>query len=127
MSFSFNPHQGLVLVNVEVMGPTGSAILRLALDSGATTTAVNVALLVALGNDPALAPVRVQVTTASGIEYVPRLPLRRLTALGHDRFDFPVLCHTLPPSAAFDGVLGLDFLRGHVLMLDFRSGQGILT
>jgi hypothetical protein len=37
--------------------------------------------------------------------------------------NFPVLGHTLPPSAGVDGLLGLDFLRGQSLTLDFRSGH----
>jgi hypothetical protein len=33
-----------------------------------------------------------------------------------------VLCHTLPPSATVDGVLGLDFFRGYKLAIDFNKG-----
>jgi hypothetical protein len=33
----------------------------------------------------------------------------RLLAHSRNRDDFPVLGHTLPPSAAVDGLLGLDF------------------
>jgi hypothetical protein len=51
----------------------------------------------------------------------------RISSLGQDRTAFPVLAHTLPPSAAVDGVLGLDFLRGHALNIDFRTGQITLT
>jgi len=76
-----------------------------------------------LGYDPALAPQRVQVTTVSGVVYVPRLALDKIAALGQERISFPVLCHTLPPSAAIDGLLGLDFFRGQTLTIDFRSGQ----
>jgi aspartyl protease len=123
MSFPFSPQQGLVLVSVEVTGPSGSAVLRLALDTGATTTAINTAPLVALGYDPALTPIRVQVTTGSGVEFVPRISLLGITALGHQRLGFEVLCHTLPPSAGVDGVLGLDYFRGQVLTLDFIQGQ----
>lgn len=46
----------------------------------------------------------------------------RVEALGQERRDFPVLCHTLPPSATVDGVLGLDFFRGQRLMVDLRAG-----
>jgi hypothetical protein len=42
MSHAFDPHQGLVIVNTEVVGHSGTAILRLALDTGATTTLINV-------------------------------------------------------------------------------------
>ncbi|MGA2772292.1 MAG: retropepsin-like aspartic protease [Bryobacteraceae bacterium] len=123
MSSSFNPGRGLIVIGAELDGPSGSAILRLALDTGATSTLVNVAMLVAIGYDPALAADRVQVTTGSGVEFAPRIELKRLAALGQELFGFPVLGHTLPPSAGVDGLLGLDFCRGLRLTIDFRSGQ----
>ena len=45
MSFSFDPDDGLVVVNAELKGPSGTAIIRLALDTGATSTLINTALL----------------------------------------------------------------------------------
>ncbi|HIE30700.1 TPA: hypothetical protein EYP66_25880 [Candidatus Poribacteria bacterium] len=109
MSFPFNPHQGLIVVRTEIVGPSGSAVLRLALDIGATNTVVNVGMLTAIGYDPAPAPDRFQVTTASGVEFVPRIIVSKITALGQEKRNFPVLCHTLPSSAGIDGLLGLDF------------------
>jgi hypothetical protein len=79
-------------------------------------------MLVSLGYDPALAPNRVQITTGSGMEFVPSLVVKRLIALGHEQKDFSVLGHTLPPSAGVDGLLGLDFLRGNTLTVDFNDG-----
>jgi hypothetical protein len=38
MSVSFDPNEGLVVLAVQLTGPSGSAILRLALDTGATRT-----------------------------------------------------------------------------------------
>jgi predicted aspartyl protease len=125
--FSFDPRYGLIIVQAELWGPAGSAVLRLALDTGATSTMANVGLLVALGYDPALAPDRVQVTTGSGVEFVPRITLDQIMALGQKRASFPVLGHTLPPSAGVDGLLGLDFFRGQRLVLDFRVGQASLA
>ena len=127
MSEPFNPHRGLILVRTELFGPSRSVILRLAPDTGASGTLINVGLLVALGYDPALAPTRVQVTTGSGVEYVPRFEVIRISALGQVRTAFPVLAHTLPPSATIDGLLGLDFLRGQVLQIDFLQGRITLT
>src|SRR5438874_2365008 len=127
MSFPFDPHQGLIIVHAELWGPTSSAILRLALDTGATSTVVNVGLLVAVGYDPALAPDRIQITTGSGVEFVPRVMVNRIMALGQERTGFPVLGHTLPPSAGVDGLLGLDCFRGQSLTLDFRTGQVTLS
>jgi predicted aspartyl protease len=123
MSFPFNPKQGLVIVRAELWGPAGSAVLRLALDTGATGSLVNVGLLVAVGYDPALSPDRVQVTTGSGVEFAPRITLDKLTSLGKERLAFPVSGHTLPPSAGVDGLLGLDFFRDQSLTLDFRIGR----
>ena len=122
MSSGFNPHAGLVLVRGEVFGPSGSIFLRLALDTGATSTMINVGPLATVGYDPSLVPDRVQVTTGSGVEYVPRLQLTRFRALGQERVAFPILSHTLPPSAGVDGLLGLDFLRGQRLEIDFARG-----
>jgi predicted aspartyl protease len=127
VSFPFDPGRGLIVIRVTRLGPSGSCVLEFALDTGASTTLVNVAMLVAIGYDPALAAERVQVTTGSGVEFVPRVVVEKLTALGHERFGFPVLGHTLPPSAGVDGLLGLDFLRGLDLSIDFRAGQLKLT
>ncbi len=127
MNEPFDPERGLIVVPAEVFGPSGSIILRMALDTGATGTMINVAPLAAIGYDPSLAPDRVQVTTGSGVEYAPRIPVARIKVLGEDRDQFPVLAHTLPPSASVDGLLGLDFLRGHIMGLDFRQGVIFFT
>jgi predicted aspartyl protease len=123
VSFTFNPHRGLIVVRVALWGPSGSGILPLALDTGATSTMVNQSRLMQLGYNPAAVPDRFQVTTGSGVEFAPRIPLNKIAALGQERDDFPVLCHTLPPSAGVDGLLGLDFFRRQRLTIDFRRGR----
>lgn len=127
MSFPFNANEGLIVVRAELFGPTGQIVLRLALDSGATATMISVAPLAAVGYDPSLAPDRVQVSTASGVEFVPRVRVTLLKALGQERSSFDILSHTLPPSAGIDGLLGLDFLRGMHLQIDFRQGRIMLS
>jgi predicted aspartyl protease len=123
VTFSFDASRGLIVVKAELVGPDGIGVLQFALDTGATASVVNVEMLLAIGYDPMVASDRVQVTTGSGVEFAPRVELQRLTALGHERLGFPVLGHTLPPSAGVDGLLGLDFFRGLVLTLDFAAGQ----
>jgi predicted aspartyl protease len=123
VNFVFDPWRGLIVVRAELWGPSGSAVLQLALDTGATSTLVNVGMLVAIGYDPALNAERVQVTTGSGVEFAPRVVLQRINAVGQERLGFPVLGHTLPPSASVDGLLGLDFFRGLNLAIDFRTGR----
>lgn len=127
MRYSFDRHVGLIIVRSELFGPSGSIVVRLALDTGATGTTVNAGLLNAIGYDPALVPDRIQLTTGSGVEYAPRLSVSRIEALGQERMNFPVVAHTLPPTASVDGLLGLDFFRDQELNLDFRSGVVVLS
>ena len=127
MSYSFNAQHGLILVRAELFGPLGNIVLRLALDTGATGTTVNAGLLNVIGYDPSAAAERVELTTGSGVEYAPRLSVSRIRTLGQGRVDFPVVAHTLPPSASVDGLLGLDFFRGQALNLDFRAGTIALS
>lgn len=122
MEFPFDRKQGLIIVLAEVTGPAATAVLRLALDTGATGTLIGVGLLVALGYDPALVATRRQITTGSGVEFVPELAVTKIVALGHERLNLPVLAHTLPPGVSVDGLLGLDFLREKLLSVDFRRG-----
>ena len=123
MSVPFDPSHGPILVTAEVTGPDRSLALQLILDTGATTSLLNNAVLLSLGYDPASVTDRVQMTTRSLVTSVPRVVLTRLTALGQHRFGFPVLAHTLPVSASVRGLFGLDFLRGGVLTIDFQSGR----
>ncbi len=106
----------------DVFGPQEGAVVMLGLDTGATSTILSAAVLQFLGYDPGAAEERVRVTTGSGVEFVPRVPIRRTVALDQERTDFAVLSHTLPPSTGVDGVLGLDFMRGMCLTVDFRKG-----
>jgi hypothetical protein len=126
-SYGFRSTHGPILVDAEITGPLGSVVLKLVLDTGATTSLVNLAVLISLGFDPDQSTQRIPMTTGSTIEIVPIVVLTRLSALGQHRFGFPVIAHGLPASSAVDGLLGLDFLRGQSLTIDFRSGQITLT
>ena len=127
MSHRFDPREGLIVVPARLFGPAGDAVVRLALDTGATDTLINAEVLMLLGYDPATAPDRLQVTTGSSIEFCARLAVDRLEALGRTLTGFPVPCHTLPPSARLDGLLGLDFFRGCYLGIDLRNGEITVT
>jgi hypothetical protein len=56
------------------------------------------------------------------VEFAPRINVIRIEALGRVRENFPLICHTLPPTAGVDGLLGLDFFRGTYLTIDLVSG-----
>ena len=127
MSFKFSAERGMIIVRAEIFGPNSSAVLRLALDTGATATMSSQSRLLQIGCDPSTSSKRLQITTASGVEFVPRVSLDKIVALGKEQENFAVLAHTLPPSASIDGLLGLDFFRGQNLNLDFRHGLILLS
>lgn len=106
-------------VQVSVSGLDSRVItLQLLLDTGAARTLVSPTTLELLGYNPASAVDRVRMTTVSGIEYSPMIQVRQISALGLDRADFAVVMHALPENAPVDGLLGMDFIQGHVLTID---------
>jgi hypothetical protein len=127
MSTPFNPARGLIVVDVQLRGPAGDRSARLALDTGSTQTLVRRSILARIGYAGAdgadAAASRRHITTASGTLSVPEVMVQKVTALGLTRWGFPILSHTLPAAQQVDGVLGLDFLRGRRLTIDFRGGQ----
>ena len=123
MSLHFNPKEGLIVVPTRLFGPSGDTIVHLALDTGATGTLINWDVAVLIGYDPAIMQDRIQVTTGSGVEFAPRIRMFKIEVSGRVLQDFPVICHTLPPSANVDGLLGLDFFRGTYLSIDLVSGS----
>jgi hypothetical protein len=123
MSCRFSGDDSLVLVHAEILGPARRVDVWLALDTGAITTMISSSALVAAGYDPIISSSRIQVTTASGIVFAPLVTVEKFDSLGQVRTQFPVISYTLPPSAGVDGLLGLDFLRGQSLTVDFRTGE----
>jgi predicted aspartyl protease len=122
-SARFNSRNGPILVDAEITGPAGSVVLKLVLDTGATKSLINLTTLLSLGFDPDQSTQRISMATGSSITVVPLVVLTRLSALGQHRFGFPVIARALPASSAVEGLLGLDFLRGQILSIDFRAGQ----
>ena len=120
MNHPFDPARGLIVVRAVLHGPSAAVGLNLALDTGAGQTTVNVLPLSLAGYPLAAATDHVEITTGSGVAYAARVLVSHISALGQERRAFPVLAHTLPPSAGIDGLLGVDFMRQKVLRVDFR-------
>jgi predicted aspartyl protease len=127
MSQAFNGTAGLIFVEAVISGPAGKASARLVLDTGATSTSLNLKVLRSVGYDPDGATDFVSVATGTAVKKVPRLMINRLSALGQHAIGLRVLAHDLPAVAAVDGLLGLDFFRNLSLSIDFRAGQITLT
>ncbi|MCY4436632.1 MAG: retropepsin-like aspartic protease [Chloroflexi bacterium] len=122
MSFPFDPHGHLIVVPARIHGRDSREIVDLVLDTGATRTIVSREVAQSLGYDPATLGQWARITTGSGALSVPLLRVAKIEALGKTATNLRILCHSLPSRAAIDGVLGLDFLRGERLVIDFRAG-----
>ena len=122
MSFQIDLSSGLIILPTKITGLKSQVLINLAVDTGASKTMINWDILVLIGYDPAIVKERIQMTTGSSIEYVPIIEVDEIEAIGIIKKGMLVLCHTLPPSATVDGVLGLDFFRGYKLAIDFNKG-----
>jgi hypothetical protein len=128
MTFPFDPNDGAVAVLGDLAGPTGSIKVRLLLDTRANISVITPPPMVSVGYDTNQPLGQISLTTASSSgNSVDFFRVMRLSALGHDRADLPILCYPLPSGVDFDGLLGLDFFEGHVLTLDFVNSTVELT
>jgi len=122
MKFLFDLDDGIIIVPARIHGPHGNKLLiRLALDTGATTTTINWESLILSGYDPGAIKDRIKMITGTGEEYVPSLELLKFESLGISKSNFKVLCHTMPASSTVDGVIGLNFLESSRLIIDFKE------
>jgi predicted aspartyl protease len=119
----FDPTRNLVIIQGEVTGPAQTVKVDLLLDTGATDTFLDEAVLAFAGYRPSTATRQFQVLTGSGLVSVMEVPVISFSVLGQTRLNHPVLAHSFPPATGHDGVLGLDFLRGHILTIDFVKGE----
>lgn len=122
MSVPFDPTQRLILVAMTIFGPSGSRRVTLALDTAATETVISQRVLGILGYSVASAPT-VPIIMGGGRVYVPLVSVDKLESLGQTQLVVNVQAHTLPVSLPFDGLLGLDYIRGQRLVVDYRTGQ----
>jgi predicted aspartyl protease len=119
----FNPRRGPIALDAELRGPHGVVRVRLLLDTGAELTMIDREILGMAGYDLSSPRSYVRIATASRVESAPLYILDGLAALGHQRHALGALAQALPFGPRIHGLLGLNFLRGGALTIDFRSGE----
>jgi predicted aspartyl protease len=122
MTEHFNPTRTPIVLEGFITGPRGDGVAKLALDTGASRTLIRASILTAVGFDLSAATRHRNIRAATGGARAPVVELRQLLVLGQARTNFEVAAHELPPAVTYDGLVGLDFLRGLVLTLDFARG-----
>ena len=117
--FPINPKLSIILAHCEVIGPRMDLTLKMALDTGATYTIIPVEAAVSIGCDPTKSQKRIEITTGSGVEYVPMVTIAEFRAFGIVVKHFSVICHTLPSQSPVEGLIGLDFMKKSGITIDF--------
>lgn len=119
LTYPLSVNQGVILVNIKVIGPKTESFVRVMLDTGATYTMLSPETLMEIGYHPSQTSTKHLITTASGVELCSFIHIKALSALGHTMKNIQVYAHSLPPNLPAEGLLGLNFLRHFNLHLRF--------
>ena len=102
--------------------------LTLVLDTGATHTVLDFSALIKEGYRLSDMRGLVFIETANGLITANKFLLKELSCLGTTRQDFEVSAYLFEdPQENVKGVLGLDFLQGLELCIDFKANKVTLT
>lgn len=97
--------------------------VRLAVDTAATQTVIDLNMLLMIGYTPQDGDDWVELETSNGVIEAQYFPLNSFETLDDKRQDFNVLSYDFLEKgilSPYDGILGLDFFRGrHILTIDF--------
>lgn len=119
--FTFDPKASSIILRAVVEGEI-ARLVSLILDTGSSFTHLPWRVIQAIGYDPGTSKEKVKVVTPSGVEFPPKVKVKRIRALGKSIENVEVLCHDLPPEAKVDGLLGLNFLRNFNIAIRFKEG-----
>lgn len=118
--FTRNTEDDLIIVTARL----GNSLLDLVLDTGASHTFINFGVLIKegyrLGDTKGLVPVE----TANGVIYANCYEIQSISCLGISQQNFEVTSYLFDDPESYQGVLGLDFLKGTKFCIDL-DGQEI--
>ena len=94
----FQPVSNVILIPIKVIGIDGNSFrdIEVALDTGASTTSIPIYVASALGYNISNSKRISEVVTASGVEEVPVIEIKALTAIGQTIENIEVICLTYP-------------------------------
>lgn len=118
----FEPRRRLIPLTTELTGPRAAISARLLLDTGSVFTLVDPDLLERAGYDSAAARSTVSIAGVNGTTKTALYVVSSLRTLNVERRNLAVLAHELPGSLPFEGLLGVNFLLGRRLIVDFGAG-----
>ena len=113
------PDDNVIFCKVVFTGPESSRIIDLILDTGATISTMPRQTALAIGCDPIKSTQRIEMITASGIEYAPVITIPKIKLFTFEIKNVNFVCHDLPIQTPVAGLLGLNLLTKFNIHLDF--------
>ena len=110
MILPFNPQDWVIRLPVRIFSPAQQTIVLMALDTGASTSAISGSIATFLGYDIDAFETDIELVTLSASTHIRRFIVSRIELQEHQLLNFPMLCYTDVDLPGIDGVLGLDFL-----------------
>lgn len=124
--FDLPTEEDVIIVSARIQD---KYVFRLALDTAATHTTIDSNVLYLSGYDLKESKGEIEVETSNGIIRVERYSIEKLECIGILKKDFEVqvydfLAHGI--LSEYDGVIGLNFLKGHTICLDLLQYQVVI-
>jgi predicted aspartyl protease len=119
IKFKLDTTEGIILCKARLANKTQSIFIKLAVDTGASLTMISIESALAIGIDPYKSMRQIEITTASGIVFVPVIKIPAFKCLGAELTNMEAVCHNLPPESCVEGLLGLNFLKPAKVIIDF--------
>lgn len=121
----FDPAAEAIWVPAHLFGPEGESILiLLVFDTGTPVTTINPEILKAVGfRKKKHARGKARFLGVVENKTCPLYPVPRLTVFGRSVDSLRVAACVLDKDHEVDGILGLDFIRKLVILLDFQNGE----
>ena len=116
--------KGAIVVNALLTGKDRKEKVGLILDTGASKTVIGKDVVKRLGYKEFEAYRNLSITTARGVIDTNSYKLASFEAMQLTRRNFEVAAHNLPLAFSMygiDGLLGLDFIRNHVLTINLKD------
>ncbi len=119
--FRLDTTEGIILCKAKLANKTQSIFIKLAVDTGASLTMISIESALAIGIDPYKSMRQIEITTASGIVFVPVIKIPSFKCFGAELKNMEAVCHNLPPESCVEGLLGLNFLKRAKVIIDFSK------
>jgi len=112
---------GVLIAYVQLINGKRKRLVRLAVDTGATTTMIPPRAALAIGLHPERSTHSRETLTASGKELIPIIAVPQLKVFEKTLHHVTVACHELPSESPIDGLLGLNVLIPLRAVLDLGA------